>query len=75
MTTTGCRARGCWRRKWDFCGRRVGGVGAAALSFGTKGIGDRWSDFMAASTMDSVISGAVMKEDAGTTTVFITTDR
>src|SRR5258708_37690673 len=42
MTTTGCRARGCWRRKSGSCGLQVIGAGAARVLFSTRVTGARW---------------------------------
>src|SRR5258708_38735950 len=70
MTTTGCRARGCWRRKSGSCGLQVIGAGAARVLFSTRVTGARWLVSTAGSIMVSVILDKATKADGGITTAF-----
>jgi hypothetical protein len=53
MDIIGCLERGCWRLKSSSCGRQAIGAGAKVCMCGTRVIGVRKWDFMAALTMDS----------------------
>src|SRR5579859_3100924 len=73
MVTTGCQARGYCRLNRDCFGHLGIGSGAETGSFSLRVTGDRSSDSMAGSIMDSATSATGMKAAAGSTDIFSTT--
>src|SRR5580700_10141073 len=73
MIITGCPGLGSWLLSPASFGLLDIGVGAARRFCGTKAIGARTLDFMAASTMDLATGGAATKAAAGIMIIFITT--
>src|SRR5580658_5075786 len=71
----GCLERGSWRLPLVCSGRPDIGVGAAAVTYFTPGIGGRTSASMAALIMDLATEELVSLADAGTAECSHTTRR
>src|SRR5258706_16371604 len=70
MTTTGCRARGCWRRKSGSCGLQAIGAGAARVLFSTRVTGAGWLVSTAEIIMVLSIFEEAAEKDGGVTFTF-----